>query len=141
MSFRVPVILWSFALLAAAVATLGSWGILAAIAVAHFWAAVHNKQTRTVLDWVVIFGVSLVIAALLFPPFDIGRGFSRHLRCLNNVKQLSAALMRYTQRGGALPAAATADSESRPSRSWRVTILRDLDEHWLFDQYRSDEPW
>ncbi|HEX4146541.1 MAG TPA: DUF1559 domain-containing protein [Pirellulales bacterium] len=39
------------------------------------------------------------------------------------------------------PPAAICDASGKPLLSWRVKLLRDLDEEALYDQFHLDEPW
>jgi hypothetical protein len=40
-----------------------------------------------------------------------------------------------------MPAAAIYGRDGRPLLSWRVAILPQIEEHWLFKQFKLDEPW
>lgn len=69
------------------------------------------------------------------------RGAAYRAQTLNNMKQISLALMFYESTNGRFPAAAIMASDGKPGLSWRVAILPYLEERNLHKQFRLDEPW
>ncbi len=61
--------------------------------------------------------------------------------CLNNLKNLGAALLAYEQRRAALPPVHTLDAAHKPLTSWRTLILPQIERLNEYSQYRQDEPW
>jgi prepilin-type processing-associated H-X9-DG protein len=79
--------------------------------------------------------------ALLLPAVQQAREAARRTQCMNNVKQISLALMNYESRYRSLPPAFVADANGKPMHSWRVLILPELDRQDLFNAYNFSEPW
>ncbi|MGA2618696.1 MAG: DUF1559 domain-containing protein [Thermoguttaceae bacterium] len=84
----------------------------------------------------------LVGAALLLPsvqPADRPR--PRHTS-MNDLKNISLAILPYETAKGAFPPAYIADKKTgKPLLSWRVAILPYLERPDLFKQFHLDEPW
>ncbi len=133
MSFRLTTVLWAFALLAAALATFGPWGIFAALAVILLWA-----RRFSIILWCLVL---LVAIALFLPAIQSAREASRRNSCMNNFRQVSLALENYEANRGALPPAAGSAHPQGPPRSWRLLILPNLEHQKLYGVYRHDEPW
>jgi hypothetical protein len=51
------------------------------------------------------------------------------------------AMHNYKAVHGALPPAAVRGPDGRPLLSWRVLLLPQIDQEWLFKQFRLGEPW
>ncbi len=66
---------------------------------------------------------------------------SRRVACANKLKQISLAMNNYDSRTGHLPPPAIYDKDGKPLLSWRVALLRDLDEGALYREFHLDEPW
>jgi len=98
-----------------------------------------------VIVLVVLLGLAVicagVLAALLIPAFSSAQGAARRAQCMNNMKQISLAMMCYQDQHGCYPPAYLADEDGRPMHSWRVLILPYLEEQMLYEQYNFDEPW
>ncbi len=62
-------------------------------------------------------------------------------RSKNNLKQIAAAIRKYHDAQGHLPARAIFDKSGKPLLSWRVLILPYLGQGDLFKQFRLDEAW
>jgi prepilin-type processing-associated H-X9-DG protein len=82
-----------------------------------------------------------VLIALLLPAVQSAREAARRAQCVNNLKQISLALLNFESANGAFPAAAISDARGKPLLSWRVQILPYLDQKPLYDKFRLDEPW
>jgi hypothetical protein len=60
----------------------------------------------------------------------------------NNLKQISLALINYSDtNGGCLPPAAVYSQAGKPLLSWRVAILPFIEQVELSQRFRLDEPW
>jgi prepilin-type processing-associated H-X9-DG protein len=79
--------------------------------------------------------------ALLLPAIQSAREAARRAQCMNNMRQIGVAMHNYHDAYGTLPPAYIADENGRPMHSWRVLILPYLEQGYVFDQYRFDEPW
>ena len=99
-----------------------------------------TKKTST-LAWICLFiTVAGCIIALLFPPV-VSRGPGRRAVCLNNLKNISLALLNYENNTHSFPAGGETNKDGRPARSWRVMLLPYLDRRDLFEAYDSKEAW
>ena len=65
------------------------------------------------------------------------------LTCIENVYQITLAMLIYEKQHGRLPPAYTVDKNGNPLHSWRVILLQYLgeDAKKLYDKIRLDEPW
>jgi prepilin-type processing-associated H-X9-DG protein len=143
MSFSLSTILWAFALLAAAMATFGPWGVLFAVGVCLFWATVFSKVPVTVVELLVIVAIMGTLIGLLLPATKAVRSSARVMECHYRLWQLATALHMHLDQNGAFPMAAQphpADSGG-PPHSWRVAILPQLYQAPLLAQFRFDQPW
>jgi Protein of unknown function (DUF1559)/Domain of unknown function (DUF4190) len=59
----------------------------------------------------------------------------------NNLMQIGLAMHNYADSRGTLPAAARCDAQGKPLLSWRVTLLRYIEQEALYQQFKLDEPW
>lgn len=143
MSFRLWTIFYVFALLAAAMATFGPWGIVAAALVLYFWArALHAPHWRAApFELLLLILVAVALIVLLLPTLQSARQGSRRSMCMNNLKQIALAMQNYERAHGTLPPPFVADAKGKPKHSWRVLLLPYLEEESLFKQYNFDEPW
>jgi prepilin-type processing-associated H-X9-DG protein len=142
-SFRLWTIFYVFALLAAAMATFGPAGIVAAAIVVGFWGLLlYTKKPRSlVLSWLIVFCVFGVLAALLLPAISSARGAAQRSQCMNNLKQIQLAILNYEAAKRTMPPAYIADAQGRPIHSWRVLLLPFLGETALYNKYNFNEPW
>jgi prepilin-type processing-associated H-X9-DG protein len=144
MKFSLATIAYVFALLAAAMATFGGGvGIGATAGVLAFWAWAYYKPARpSALGCVLSAALILMLLALLLPAGRWAREAARSAWCMNNLKHVGLALLRYaTSKSGGLPQAATLDEKGGVLQSWRLEILPYLEQEWLYQRIRHDEPW
>jgi prepilin-type N-terminal cleavage/methylation domain-containing protein len=57
----------------------------------------HRKAAFTLIELLVVIAIIAILAAILFPVFAQAREKARQTSCLSNLKQVSLALMMYTQ--------------------------------------------
>lgn len=62
-------------------------------------------------------------------------------QCVDNLKTLGLAMHNYHGVHGTFPPAYSSDAQGKPLLSWRVLILKYLDEEELFKEFHLDEPW
>jgi len=60
---------------------------------------------------------------------------------LNNLRQIGVALANHEAHYRCLPAAGENERGERPRLSWRVQLLREIDQYSLYEQFHHDEPW
>jgi Protein of unknown function (DUF1559) len=82
-----------------------------------------------------------VLVALLLPAVQAAREAARRNASMNNMKQIMLALLNHEDRTKHFPAYANFDANGKPLLSWRVLILRELEEGDLYKQFHLDEPW
>lgn len=87
-------------------------GLIAAIAIHFALPSIHAARTRVALA-----------------------------RCSANLHRIHQALQQYHQEHGSYPPAYLTDSQGKPTLSWRVLILPQLNEMELYQQLNLTEPW
>lgn len=78
---------------------------------------------------------------LLSGPIKQAREASNRSACKCNLKQFGLALHNYHEVYGTFPPAFVLGPDGQKWHSWRVLILRELEQSPLYDAYRFDEPW
>lgn len=79
--------------------------------------------------------------SLCLPAVRAAQEANRRCHCVDNLHQISLALLRYACDHGTLPPAFTVDAAGRPLQSWRVLLLPYLGQEGLFNKIHLDEPW
>ncbi len=103
-------------------------------------AGIISASVGTLLSCVI--GVVLLLPALLLPAVSRVREAADRAQSQNNLKQLSLALLNYSDVNfGRLPVAAICDKDGKPLLSWRVAILPYVEQQLLYSQFKLDEPW
>jgi hypothetical protein len=82
-----------------------------------------------------------VLVALLLPAVNAAREAARRNGAMNQLKQLSLAMLNYEAIHKTFPAQANYDAAGKPLLSWRVHILPFLEQKELYQQFHLDEPW
>ncbi len=143
MSFRITTILWVFALFASGMATFGVGGIVIAGLVIGVWTWIYysSKPTTTLGKLLLALFFIAIVFALLLPAMPSAREAARRSQCMNNLKQISLALLNYHDVHKSFPSPYIADANGNPIHSWRVLILPFLEEKLLYQQYDFNEPW
>ena len=75
------------------------------------------------------------------PAISAARDASQRMISLNNLKQLSIAMLSSESDTGEFPARAILSQDGKPLLSWRVAMLKYLGEDDLYKQFHLDEPW
>ena len=142
-SFRLLTIFYVFALFAAAMATFGPGGIVAALFVLGFWTAVFQSQnpTRMLACLIAAICTLLIILALLLPAVSYALEAARRSQCTGQLKQLTLAILNYRDANGTFPSAYTADASGKPLLSWRVSILPYFEERSLYSRIDKTKVW
>ena len=87
-------------------------------------------------------GASAPIAiALLLPAVQSAREAARRTQSMNNLRQISLAMLNYEATFRKLPPRAIFDKQGKPLLSWRVAILPFVEYDTLYRQFHLDEPW
>lgn len=80
------------------------------------------------------------IAATIKQSIMEARSAARRAQQMNNMKQVSLAMLRDESAKNAFPAAAI-EKDGKPLLSWRVAILPYVEEQALYEQFHRDEAW
>ncbi|MBA2116989.1 hypothetical protein HOV93_41830 [Planctomycetes bacterium FF15] len=89
----------------------------------------------------VIFLTLVLIFQVAIPAANQMRTDSLNRASLNRIERITQALNAYHDLHGSYPPAYFTDDKGKPSHSWRVMILPQLDRNDLYEQYNFDEPW
>jgi hypothetical protein len=105
--------------------------------------AKHRRSWKMLLFEVMIVAAFLAIAvlgvlAVLDGPWTQGRNCTKSL---NNLRQISLAIIQYTDTHKHLPPPVVFSPEGKPLYSWRVLLLPFLGEDNLHGRFHLDEPW
>lgn len=98
----------------------------------------NDGSTTSQLTTIAIVGT---LVGLLLPAVQAAREAARKNTSMNNMKQIMLALHNHHDATGRFPAHAKYSADGKPLLSWRVTILPQLGEQALYEQFRLDEPW
>ncbi|MEM9187374.1 MAG: DUF1559 domain-containing protein [Planctomycetota bacterium] len=79
--------------------------------------------------------------ALLLPAVQAARDAARANQSMNNMKQLSLAMLNFETTQAAFPPIGPQASINGSKLSWRVHLLPYLEEQALYEQFHLDEPW
>jgi hypothetical protein len=83
-----------------------------------------------------------ILAGLMLPAIQKTREAAGRVQSMNNLKQMSLAMLNMADSNqGVMPAAAIYSKEGKPLLSWRVAILPYLEHADLYKQFHLDEPW
>jgi len=83
-----------------------------------------------------------ILAGLMVPAVQKTRDAARRAQSMNNLRQMSLAMLNMADSNqGVMPAAAIYSKEGKPFLSWRVQILPYIEEEKLYKEFHLDEPW
>lgn len=95
--------------------------------------------------WKTLLLSSMMAFAVMLPPSSTARGTALAMQNTNNLKQLQFALLNYARtHDGQLPPhwlGYEPDGNGIYPHSWRVHILPFMEQKWLYEQIRLNEPW
>jgi prepilin-type N-terminal cleavage/methylation domain-containing protein len=140
MSFRLWTIFYVFALFASAMATFGAFGIVVAVLVLCIWALIFFRA-MTLVEVLVVLSILGMLVALLMPAVNASHESSRRAMCMNNMKNLTAALLDYASKNGSLPPSYTSDSNGSKLHSWRTLTLPHMERSDLYEKLDLAKPW
>jgi hypothetical protein len=140
MQFTLQSLMISFVVVASALAAFGPGGLVAAAFVLAAAAYIRSAKSMIKATTIILI-ITLVFFALIFPIWQSARESGRQAQCINNLHQISLALLRYESENGRFPPAYIVGPDGKPWHSWRVLILRYLDEQPLYNKYNFNEPW
>ncbi len=104
---------------------------------------VAKRRGLTLIELAVCIGIVVLLMSLLLPAIGKIRDSARRTQCLNNVKNLSLAVLSSCESKQRFPAAAywggVEKNRPRPHHNWVVEILSFIDRHELAERWRHDE--
>ena len=106
--------------------------------------AVSQSANRPLFTWQGIVLISLVLLfamALLAPMHRSAPTAGRRIQCINNLKNISLAVMAYHDDFGSFPPAYTQDANGRRLHSWRTLLLPYLEQEPLYHSIDLTKPW
>lgn len=87
------------------------------------------------------FGLALLLSAVaLFWRIGVQQGAARNAHTRSQLKMIGLAIANYRNEHGCFPPSIVRDSSGKPLYSWRVLILKYLDEP-SFGDFVLKEPW
>ena len=99
------------------------------------------RSALTLVEFLVVFAIVAMVVALLLPFCRSAREPARRNSCMNNLKNISLALLRYEEEHGSLPPAYTVDEQGKRLHSWRTLLLPYLEQSKLFESIDLTKPW
>lgn len=100
-----------------------------------------NGRSFSMLEILAVVGITAVLIALILPATRSAPEAGGRTRCLNNLKNITLALISYAERHNAFPPAYTVDANGNRLHSWRTLILPYLDQHALYESIDLSKPW
>ena len=82
-----------------------------------------------------------ILVALLLPAIQAAREAARRNGSMNNVKQISLAMLNYEATQGNFPPQFSVDGAGQPLQSWRTLLLPYMEQQPLYDQIDQNEAW
>jgi hypothetical protein len=112
-------------------------GLLLSIWIWCFGLALTHKRYTIAVGLTVV----LAIIVLLLPAMGTARPAMRRNQCMNQMMQITLAILEYESAYGHLPPPYSIDEKGNPLHSWRVLILPYLEEHDLYEAIDLTKPW
>jgi hypothetical protein len=78
---------------------------------------------------------------LQLPSITAARTAARRAQSMNNLKQLAIGMLNHADALKTFPPPVLYGPDGKTPYSWRVALLRFIEEGELYKQYRFDEPW
>lgn len=100
-----------------------------------------KQKALTLVELLVVIGIIGLLIALLLPQVRSAGEAARRNQCMNNIKQISLALLSYESTHGNLPPAYTVDEKGNRLHSWRTLILPYIEQQALYDSIDLNKPW
>ena len=82
-----------------------------------------SPRQFTLRNLVVVAAVIVSLLGILIPLVYASREAARLTQCRNNLRQIGAGLLQYSESFGQLPPAFTVDAAGQPLHSWRTSLL------------------
>lgn len=104
---------------------------------------IRTRRGYTIIELLVVTAVISMLIALLLPALQSARGSARRVQCLNNMRNVSLALLQATDSANRFPACGYYGDGTPGTvgsfRSWVVDILPYIDQASLYNKWDFDE--
>lgn len=107
----------------------------------------NRRPAFTLVELLVVIAIIGVLVALLLPAVQAARESARRMKCANNLRQLGLAMHNYADSFGGLPpqrvwnASGVGAWHTGSLHGWAVSILPQLEQTNLLNQYDMDQPF
>ena len=140
MQFRLQTLLLVFVVLWSSLALFGVAGIGVFLFVLVVAVILCKMEDPVILLSFLFLLLGIIVSIVFFPALQVPRP-SRRSTCMNNLHQISLAVLQYEAQYHCFPPAYICDKDGKPIHSWRVLILPYLQYKDLYQQYNFNEPW
>jgi prepilin-type N-terminal cleavage/methylation domain-containing protein/prepilin-type processing-associated H-X9-DG protein len=96
----------------------------------------RSRRAFTLIELLVVIAIIGILIALLLPAVQAARESARRMTCSNHLKQIGLAIQNYHNAYRAIPISIAYDVAGSNSKGWILSILPQLEEQALFDQFR-----
>jgi hypothetical protein len=107
----------------------------------HFGGGMRSFFARHLFGVVTLAALVSIVGILSIRALWVARESARQSSCHGRMFKIHKALLDYHLTSGHFPPAFIKGPDGTAWHSWRVLILRQLDEDEVYRQYRFDEPW
>jgi hypothetical protein len=139
MRFSIATIAYVFALVAAALAAFGGWGIPLALMVVATYATPAYSKLGCLAIWLYV--ALLVWSHILFPAISTPSEYYWRSGCGRNLRMIAQALQMHVESQLSLPAAVQRDDAGAPLHSWRTQLLPFIEQRAAYEGLQFHEPW
>ncbi len=94
---------------------------------------IRKRRGFTLIELLVVIAIIAVLIALLLPAVQAAREAARRSQCVNNLKQLSLAVMNYESSNGTLPPTGTAQTPTLNGFALKPRILPYFEQQALYN--------
>lgn len=98
-------------------------------------------KSLSLLNTLAVTGILALIIALVLPSMRWAPRSRGRTPCMNNLKNITLAVITYAERHNAFPPAYTVDADGNRLHSWRTLILPYLDQQTLYESIDLSKPW
>ena len=99
---------------------------------------VNRGSAFTLVELLVVIAIIAMLVTLLLPAVQAARESARRTQCLNNLKQISLAILNYESAHGHLPEGGLATDAGGYGHSWWLRILPLIEEQGTYDRFDKE---